>query len=111
MTDPNPEQAVDNEQALAELGMMRQGIDNIDAALIYMLAERFRYTQQVGRLKAKYDLPPSDPQREAVQIERLRALAESAKLDPTFAEKFLNFVIAEVIKHHEQIAQDALPDS
>ena len=29
---------------------------------------------------------------------------DRAGLDPTFAEKFLNFVIAEVIHHHEAIA-------
>lgn len=87
-----------------ELTGLRQSIDNIDAALIHLLAERFKFTQQVGRLKAATGLPPSDPQREAVQIDRLRALAVEAHLDPAFAEKFLNFIVAEVIHHHEQIA-------
>jgi len=84
----------------------RQSIDNIDAALVHMLAERFRCTQEVGVLKAKYQLPPADPAREEYQIERLRRLAKDAHLDPDFAEKFLNFVIKEVIRHHEQIAAD-----
>ena len=66
-----------------------------------MLAERFKCTQQVGHLKAAHQLPPADPAREAAQIARLRRLAESAKLDPAFAEKLLNFIIAEVIRHHE----------
>lgn len=90
---------------LAELGRLRDSIDNIDAAVVHMLAERFKATQQVGRLKAKHQLPPADPAREARQIARLRALAEDAKLDPAFAEKFLNFIIAEVIRHHERIAE------
>ena len=88
----------------AELTGLRQSIDNIDAALIHLLAERFKFTQQVGRLKASTGLPPSDPERERVQIARLRALAEEAHLDPAFAEKFLNFIVAEVIHHHVQIA-------
>jgi chorismate mutase len=71
-----------------------------------MLAERFRCTKEVGKLKAKFDLPPADPAREEYQIERLRLLAKDANLDPDFAEKFLNFVIKEVIRHHEQIAAD-----
>ncbi|MBX3091140.1 MAG: chorismate mutase [Cryobacterium sp.] len=87
-----------------ELGGIRLSIDNIDAALIHLLAERFRFTQQVGRLKAANGLPPSDPEREKVQIARLRALAVDSRLDPAFAEKWFNFVVAEVIHHHEQIA-------
>ncbi|MEU0083821.1 chorismate mutase [Streptomyces sp. NPDC006274] len=88
----------------AELDRLRESIDNIDAAVVHMLAERFKCTQQVGLLKAEHQLPPADPDRETRQIARLRRLAESAKLDPAFAEKLLNFIIAEVIRHHEQIA-------
>jgi chorismate mutase len=84
-----------------ELLRLRMSIDNMDAALVHLLAERFKVTQQVGELKAAHGLPPADPTREAQQIARLRALAEDAKLDPEFAEKFLNFVVAEVVRHHE----------
>jgi chorismate mutase len=73
-----------------------------------MLAERFKCTQQVGHLKAAHQLPPADPSREAHQIARLRRLAENANLDPAFAEKLLNFIIAEVIRHHERIADDTV---
>ena len=89
-----------------ELSSYRQSIDNIDAAVVHMLAERFRCTKAVGVLKAKYNLPPADPAREEYQINRLRQLARDADLDPDFAEKFLNFIIREVIRHHEAIAAD-----
>ncbi|MEV0242190.1 chorismate mutase [Streptomyces sp. NPDC050674] len=95
----------------AELARLRDSIDNIDAAVVHMLAERFKCTQQVGHLKAEHQLPPADPAREARQIARLRALAENAKLDPAFAEKFLNFIVGEVIRHHERIADEALNGS
>ena len=88
---------------LTELGRLRDSIDNLDAALVHLLAERFKCTQEVGQLKASHGMPPADPEREARQIERLRRLAAEAKLDPEFAEKFLNFVIAEVLRHHEAI--------
>ena len=81
----------------------RQSIDNIDAALVCLLAERFKVTQAVGRYKAEAGLPPADPGREAVQIERLRGLAKSTGLDPDFSEKFLRFIIDEVIRHHERV--------
>ena len=86
-----------------ELARLRDSIDNIDAALVHMLAERFKCTQAVGIYKAQKGLPPADPGREAQQIARLRSLAQAAKLDPDFAEKFLNFIVSEVIRHHEAI--------
>jgi chorismate mutase len=88
-----------------ELDAIRETIDNLDAALIHILAERFKCTQRVGVLKAQHQASPSDPAREAKQVARLRSLAETAKLDPVFAEKLLAFIIAEVIRHHEAIAR------
>jgi chorismate mutase len=90
-----------------ELADARGTIDNIDAALVHLLAERFKCTQRVGVLKAELGLPPSDPDREARQVTRLRRLAEEAGLDPVFAEKFLAFIVDEVIRHHVDIARAA----
>ena len=84
----------------------RESIDNIDAALVFMLAERFKITQAVGRYKAETGLPAADPGREVRQIERLRALANDANLNPDFTEKFLRFIIEEVIRHHEGMQQE-----
>ncbi|MEU9134293.1 chorismate mutase [Kitasatospora sp. NPDC048540] len=99
-----------DEAVWAELTSLRQSIDNVDAAVVHMLAERFKATQRVGRLKAEHRLPAADPAREREQITRLRELAAGAHLDPVFAEKFLNFIIAEVIRHHEAIASEPLAD-
>ncbi len=94
MADPDP-----------RLVEYRRSIDNIDAALIHLLAERFKITKAVGAYKAAANLPPADPAREAAQLERLRTLAEDAGLDPAFSEKFLRFIVAEVIQHHQRIAE------
>jgi chorismate mutase len=90
---------------MEELLGIRSSIDNFDATLVYLLAERFKATQRVGYLKARHKLPPSDPGREAAQIQRLHRLAREAQLDPVFAEKFLNFIIEEVIRHHQAISE------
>jgi chorismate mutase len=89
-----------------QLRSYRASIDNIDAALVHLLAERFKITQAVGRYKADVGLPASDPAREQEQIARLRALAEESGLDPHFTEKFLRFIVDEVIRHHRAIADE-----
>ena len=96
----------DNDEAMAQLLKYRKSIDNMDACLVHLLAERFRLTKSVGRLKQQFDLPPADKDREQSQAVRLRQMAKEAELDPDFAEKFLNFIIEEVIRHHNQIKAD-----
>jgi chorismate mutase len=90
----------------AEILALRSTIDNIDAALVHLLAERFRATQRVGELKAQGGLPPADPQRDRQQIVRLKSIALGAGLDPEFAEQFREFIVSEVIRHHERIAAE-----
>ncbi|GAA4526772.1 chorismate mutase [Chelativorans composti] len=92
------------DEARAKLLEYRASIDNLDAALIHILAERFRCTKAVGALKAAYKMPAADPEREKQQIARLRRLADESRLDPDFAEKLLTFITREVIRHHEAIA-------
>ncbi|PFG15801.1 chorismate mutase [Propionicimonas paludicola] len=93
-------------QSDPELVALRGSIDNLDAAIICLLAERFKITQRVGLLKKQHGLAAADPEREDQQIARLRQLAASANLDPEFAEKWLTFVVAEVVRHHEAIAAE-----
>ena len=87
-------------QRLAEF---RKSIDNLDASLIYLLAERFHLTQQVGEYKKEMNLPPADKAREGEQITRLRQLAEDSQLDPDFAERVIRFIMEEVVRNHERI--------
>lgn len=103
MTMKRETSITDATRAEALLKEHRDSIDRLDAILVYTLAERFKQTQAVGKLKAEHALPPSDPSREERQIERLEWLSKEADLDPEFAKKFLTFIISEVIRHHEQL--------
>jgi chorismate mutase len=93
-------------QSDPDLERLRGSIDNLDAAIICLLAERFKITQQVGVLKKVRGLAAADTEREDQQIARLRRLAETANLDPEFAEKWLTFVVSEVVRHHQAIAAE-----
>lgn len=99
----NAQEATMKENIKLQLSEFRDTIDNIDAALVHLLAERFKITQKVGHFKAEHTLPPADKEREKEQVARLRRIAEISSLDPDFAEKFLNFIISEVIQNHEKI--------
>jgi chorismate mutase len=84
-----------------ELLRLRDSIDNIDAALIHLLAERFKCTQAVGEFKATHNFPP--PIRRARQP-RSRGCANWPRTPSwirTSRRKFLNFIVKEVIRHHE----------
>lgn len=106
MTDHFAEPGIADAEALETLKRLRGSIDNVDAALVYLLAERFRATKQVGKLKAEHGMPASDPAREEQQLARLRTLAIDAELDPEFAQKWFSFVVAEVIRHHVEAAEE-----
>ena len=95
--------SIDQEEyKLESLENYRNSIDRLDAILVFTLAERFKITEKVGKLKATVNLPASDPKRENRQLERLEKLSLEAGLDPIFAKKFLKFIISEVIRHHKK---------
>jgi chorismate mutase len=87
------------------LRQLRGSIDNLDAALVHLLAERFKYTHEIGRLKVSNGLPLADSEREARQIARLHGIAQEAGLDPSFAEQLLRFVFEEVVRRHGAIGR------
>jgi chorismate mutase len=82
------------------LDELRARIDELDASLLELLRERFDVTEKVGRHKKDVGMPPADPNREKVQIARLRQMAADLGLDPTFSEKLLRVIIDEVIRDY-----------
>ncbi|MGE8651994.1 chorismate mutase [Bifidobacterium adolescentis] len=98
----NPEVA----DAVAKISSLRQSIDNVDTAIVSLLAERFKYTSQVGLLKARAGFAPADYKRERYQIERLHRIAVEAGLDPDIAEMYREFVVTEAKRRHKRIAEN-----
>lgn len=90
----------------AVIASLRQSIDNVDTAIVSLLAERFKYTSQVGVLKARAGFAPADYQREHAQIERLHRIADEAGLDPEIAEMYREFVVTEAKRRHKRIAEN-----
>ncbi|BDZ40723.1 chorismate mutase [Paraoerskovia sediminicola] len=104
MTDVPPSDTSRPSEVPDEILRLRGSIDNVDAALMHLLAERFKFTRRVGELKAEAGLPAADLGREAAQIARLGAIAEGSGLDPAFAEQFREFIVSEVKRQHRTIA-------
>lgn len=88
---------------MKDLQQLRGSLDNIDMALVCLLAERFKLTQDVGMYKKKHQLPPIDKQREEAQFERITQKAQEVGLDPEFARKILQVTIDEVVKSHKRL--------
>jgi chorismate mutase len=76
---------------------------NLDAALVRLLAERFRTTQKVGEYKRQHGLPARDEARENAQLERARGLAASVGLDPEIAGRVFRLVFDAVVANHERL--------
>ncbi|WEV65637.1 MULTISPECIES: chorismate mutase [unclassified Bifidobacterium] len=97
----NPQTA----QAVERIKQLRQSIDNVDTAIVSLLAERFKYTAEVGVLKAKAGFAPEDRERESRQAGRLKKVALDAGLDPSIEENYREFVVTEAKKRHQRIAE------
>ena len=90
-----------------QLDEYRESIDNIDSMLVFLLAERFKVTEKVGKLKADNNLPASDKNREAEQRARLELLSSQAGIKPGFISRLLNFIIKEVVDNHKKLKKNS----
>ena len=98
----------DREAVSAELTALRAQIDALDEQLIALLGRRFQFTDQVGELKARYQLDAVDPAREHSQMERIRERAVAAGVAPALAQRLLRLVIDEVVEKHRAIRNRSL---
>ncbi len=89
---------------MGPLEEMRQNIDDIDNAIIAMIAERFKVTDRVGAYKAENGLPPIDKAREAKQYDRINDLSLENDLEPEIAKAYLSLMIERVVKRHKVLA-------
>jgi chorismate mutase len=97
MSDRKPAPGVNDIDLLYDL---RKGIDNLDSALIAILAERFRLTEKVGKLKSSAGFELRDGQREDAQVVRYRELARSYGLNHEIVVDVMLRIIEHVKKRH-----------
>ncbi len=89
-----------------DLESYRAIIDQLDQDLVHLLATRFRYTAQIGELKANQELPASDPQRENQQMLRLTSLAQAQGIDPHLVRQIWQLIHQAVVQNHQEILQN-----
>ena len=93
----------DRNDSMNEIFALRQSIDNIDNAVVSLLAERFKVTEKVGEIKARANFAAEDKSRENRQADRLKKIAEISGLKEEIALEYLHFVVAAAKKRHQEI--------
>ncbi len=63
-----------------ELEGLRAAIEEVDASLVRLIAERMSLAREVGRVKAAAGHPVTDPMRESAVVARIAALSRDAGL-------------------------------
>lgn len=80
---------------VAELTALRDQIDDVDKALLNLLAKRLELVAKVGEVKSRFGLPIYVPEREASMLASRRAEAEAIGVPPDLIEDVLRRVMRE----------------
>lgn len=80
---------------VAELTALRDQIDDVDKALLNLLAKRLELVAKVGEVKSRFGLPIYVPEREASILASRRAEAEAIGVPPDLIEDVLRRVMRE----------------
>lgn len=80
---------------VAELTALRDQIDEVDKALLNLLAKRLELVAEVGEVKSRFGLPIYVPEREASMLASRRAEAEALGVPPDLIEDVLRRVMRE----------------
>ena len=80
---------------VAELTALRDQIDEVDKALLDLLARRLELVAEVGEVKSRFGLPIYVPEREASMLASRRAEAEALGVPPDLIEDVLRRVMRE----------------
>lgn len=84
---------------VAELTALRDQIDEVDQALLGLLAKRLELVAQVGEVKSRYGLPIYVPEREASMLASRRQEAEALGVSPDLIEDVLRRLMRESYTH------------
>lgn len=96
MVRPNPETI----ETMAEL---RAAIDDIDEALLVLLAARLRYTDRAPALKLREGIAAAAPTRVRQVLAHVRDKAEASGFDPDMAEAMWQIMIDKVIAREQAV--------
>lgn len=80
---------------VAELTALRDQIDEVDKALLSLLAKRLELVAEVGEVKSQYGLPIYVPERESAMLASRRKEAAALGVPPDLIEDVLRRVMRE----------------
>lgn len=90
------------------LQQLRSSIEDVDAAIIALIAERMALACAIGQIKAEEGLPVTDPAREAAVVANAARLARDAGLPEEDIRKVYWQIVA--LARNAQIAERTVPE-
>jgi chorismate mutase len=88
---------------MTKLDELRKNIDEIDEKIIALLAQRFKYTEEIGIYKAKNHLNVQDTNRESQLFQRIIQLSDQNGLNPEYSSKIYRCIIDIAISRHQEL--------
>lgn len=89
-------------EAVVSMAELRAQIDSVDADLIDLLAERWRYTERAAGLKAKEGLSAAAPGRAAAVLEKVSTAAEARGVDGQMVAAMWKIMIDTIVAREER---------
>ncbi|MEW6744842.1 MAG: chorismate mutase [Planctomycetota bacterium] len=81
------------EDATVRLAAYRRELDELDAALVQILARRFRVIARIGHLKARAGLPIRDPDREKEMLLSLARQGVEEGIAPALVRRVFTAIL------------------
>lgn len=90
-------------QVTQTLAPYRQQLDQINQALVDLLAHRMDICRTIARVKSTHQIPMMQPQRVTSTLDTVRALAAERQLRPDYLDTLFTVIIKETCEEEQRL--------